>query len=226
MPIEGGTMNSPKQLDPVCGMTIDADGAPARASHEGVRYHFCSSTCRDRFVRDPLRYLGEGAESPSGWLSSVESSAGDPRACPECGTTVEPSGETPFLGALTMTEYATMVRHLWRHRLGRRAYGREHSARLVRALALHAVKPESPVAAIAVEEELTREVARLRAEGLNRAQVQRELYHLFRAASEVLVRAGLPARETAAMIELLDRRLVSLLEWKTGDQADAWELSA
>lgn len=127
------------------------------------------------------------------------------------------------MGDLTMPEYATMVRHIWRHRLGRRAYGREHSARLIRALALHAVKPESPVASIAVEEELTREVARLRADGLNRAQVQRELYHLFRAASDVLVRAGLPVRETAAMIELLGNRLVSLLEWKAGGD---WERTA
>lgn len=220
-------MNSPKQLDPVCGMMIDASDAPARASHEGVRYHFCSSACRDRFARDPLRYLGVGAESaapgPSIGGSADDGSGNDPRVCPECGTTVEPFGDRPFVGDLTMPEYATMVRHLWRHRLGRRAYGREHSARLIRALALHAVKPESPVASIAVEDELTREVARLRTDGLNRAQVQRELYHLFRAASEVLVRAGLPVRDTAAMIELLDNRLVSLREWKAHSD---WEKTA
>lgn len=218
-------MKNPDQLDPVCGMTVNVDDAAARASHEGMRYHFCSPGCRDRFVRDPVRYLGDGADSASGRHLSGETAAHDPRACPECGTTVESAGEARALGSLTMSEYATMVRHLWRHRLGRRAYEREHSARLIRALALHALKPESPVASIAVEEELSREVARLRAEGLNRAQVQRELYHLSRAASEVLVRAGLPARQTAAMIELLDRRLVSLLEWKTdSDRANAWAL--
>lgn len=218
-------MNNPNQVDPVCVMAVNSDDAPARTSHEGVRYHFCSPGCRNRFVRDPLRYLGDGADSPPGRVSSVATAAHDPRACPECGTTVEPGGETPVLGSLTMREYATMVRHLWRHRLGRRAYEREHSAQLIRALALHALKPESPVASIAVEEELSREVARLRAGGLNRAQVQRELYHLSRAASEVLIRAGLPARQTAAMIELLDRRLVSLLEWKTdSDRANAWAL--
>lgn len=218
-------MTSPKQLDPVCGMMIDAVDAPARASHEGVRYHVCSSSCRDPFVRDPLRYLGDGTESPSPGPSigpaADSGRRSDPRSCLECGP--EPSGERPIVGDLTIPEYATMVRHIWRHRLGRRAYGREHSARLIRALALHAVKPESPVASIAVEEELTWEVARLRADGLNRAQVQRELYHLFGAASEVLVRAGLPVRETAAMIELLDNRLVSLLEWKAGGD---WERTA
>lgn len=51
--------------------------------------------------------------------------------------------------------------------------------------------------------------------------MQRELYHLFRAASELLVRAGLPTRETATMIELLDRRLVSLLQWNTDSDAGA-----
>ncbi len=209
-------MNSPRKVDPVCGMTVHVDSAPARASHQGARYHFCSSACRDRFVQDPPRYLGEGIESPAEEAtvgSAAEAEARGTRPCPECGTNVEPIGDAPFLGQLTMTEYATMVRHTWRRRLGRRAYGREHSARLIRALALHALKPESPVARITVEEELTREVARLRADGLNRAQVQREFYHLSRAASDVLVRAGLPTRQTATMIETLDRRLVSLLEW-------------
>lgn len=218
-------MSEQRKLDPVCGMTVTVHGAAARTTHDGVRYHFCSTSCRDRFARDPHRYLGDGVEAPPESRPGHED--GSFRPCPECGTLV--AGEDdPFLGTLTMCEYATMVRHEWRRRLGNRAYGREHSARLIRALCLHALKPESPVAAISSEAELTREVARLRADGLNRAQIQRELYHLARAASDVLVRAGLPARQTATMIERLDRHLLALLEWKNtdGDSARAWELTA
>jgi YHS domain-containing protein len=225
-------MTAKQVLDPVCGMAVDPESAPARMTHADERYHFCATACRDRFARDPARYLGEGAEPVAmadvlEGATSVEPDNGTTaaRPCPECGTpTLRPVSEEEIVGRLTMAEYATIVRQQWRRRLGRRAYAREHSARLIRALALHALKPESPVAAISVEEELSLEVARLRADGLNRAQVQREFYHLSRAAAQVLMGAGLSTHQTAAMIETIDAKLVGLLEWqrsKTVAVADA-----
>lgn len=91
-------MDGPRQHDPVCGMMVHVDRAPARTTHEGDRYHFCSRDCRDRFVQNPQRYLGYGSEVLSEDSSSEPESAenaagGDPRPCPECGTTVTARGE-------------------------------------------------------------------------------------------------------------------------------------
>lgn len=202
-------------LDPVCGMTVEIATAAVRTTREGVRYHFCATACHDRFMANPLRYLGEGMETPPEPVDGESAEAPVRiRECPGCAAPVRAvETEAAIMGRLTMTEYATLVRQNWRRRLGRRAYDRHHSSRLIRALALHAMRPESPVSSMALEEELSLEVARLRAEGLNRPQVQRELYHLSRAAVDVLMRAGLPVRQKAAMTETMDRRLLALLEW-------------
>jgi trehalose synthase len=42
--------------DPVCGMAISDPDAPA-AEHAGVRYLFCSQTCRTRFLANPGRFV-------------------------------------------------------------------------------------------------------------------------------------------------------------------------
>jgi YHS domain-containing protein len=38
--------------DPVCGMQVELATAPARATHRGTTYHFCSDRCRERFETD------------------------------------------------------------------------------------------------------------------------------------------------------------------------------
>ena len=45
--------------DPVCGMTVDPARAAEKpaAEHDGRMFHFCSSSCRAKFVRDPAHYL-------------------------------------------------------------------------------------------------------------------------------------------------------------------------
>ncbi len=51
--------------DPVCGMSVSADG-PWQYQWREQTVHFCSESCRDKFVAEPRRYLpdesGEGAE--------------------------------------------------------------------------------------------------------------------------------------------------------------------
>lgn len=42
--------------DPVCGMTIDEQKAPATAVFQGKAYHFCSPGCKATFEKDPARY--------------------------------------------------------------------------------------------------------------------------------------------------------------------------
>src|SRR3954470_1174350 len=44
-----------QHIDPVCGMTVDADTGQ-HLDHDGQRYLFCSAHCRTRFQENPDRY--------------------------------------------------------------------------------------------------------------------------------------------------------------------------
>jgi xanthine dehydrogenase accessory factor len=44
-------------VDPVCGMTVDFEKSPHRFEWNGTVYAFCCAGCRERFARDPERYL-------------------------------------------------------------------------------------------------------------------------------------------------------------------------
>ena len=46
--------------DPVCGMKVDRAKA-LTARHDGGTIHFCSEHCRDSFLADPGRYVGQNA---------------------------------------------------------------------------------------------------------------------------------------------------------------------
>lgn len=56
-----GTVTGERELslrfDPVCAMVINPSRARAKASIGDRTYYFCSLNCRDRFNRDPDRYL-------------------------------------------------------------------------------------------------------------------------------------------------------------------------
>ncbi len=54
-----------KVTDPVCGMTVEADGAVARVEHAGKTYYFCSEACRKRFVAEPAKYAGRASQEAS-----------------------------------------------------------------------------------------------------------------------------------------------------------------
>ncbi len=42
--------------DPVCGMTVEEDGAPASVEHAGTTYWFCSKDCAEEFRENPEDY--------------------------------------------------------------------------------------------------------------------------------------------------------------------------
>jgi Cu+-exporting ATPase len=44
-------------LDPVCGMEVNPASAEAQSECDGVTYYFCSLGCKERFDREPLRYM-------------------------------------------------------------------------------------------------------------------------------------------------------------------------
>lgn len=43
-------------MDPVCGMTLDKENAPAQAEYDGQMVYFCANGCRDEFLIEPSRY--------------------------------------------------------------------------------------------------------------------------------------------------------------------------
>jgi xanthine dehydrogenase accessory factor len=47
----------PTAIDPVCGMTVPADGTSRPFEHGGVTYYFCSAGCRSTFERDPAAHV-------------------------------------------------------------------------------------------------------------------------------------------------------------------------
>jgi uncharacterized membrane protein YraQ (UPF0718 family)/YHS domain-containing protein len=51
-------------IDPVCGMTVDAEKTQHRSVHEGKTYYFCSGGCKESFEKDPGKYVGAGVTRP------------------------------------------------------------------------------------------------------------------------------------------------------------------
>ncbi|MBI2206347.1 MAG: YHS domain-containing protein [Candidatus Rokubacteria bacterium] len=49
--------------DPVCAMDVEPAKAAAQSSYKGQTYWFCAVGCKQKFDRDPEKYLG-GAKEP------------------------------------------------------------------------------------------------------------------------------------------------------------------
>ena len=108
--------------DPVCGMMVDPAASPHRAVHAGDTYHFCSRSCRERFIADPTHYLtpvpAATASSPAAavgtqWTCPMhpEIVRDGPGSCPICGMALEPM--TPSAGDATNPELRDMTRRFW-----------------------------------------------------------------------------------------------------------------
>ena len=46
-----------KIRDLVCGMEVDKDLANASSDYKGKHYFFCSLECKDKFTKEPERYI-------------------------------------------------------------------------------------------------------------------------------------------------------------------------
>jgi Cu+-exporting ATPase len=53
-------------IDPVCKMEVDPRKAAAQSSHKGQMIYFCAVGCKEKFDRDPDKYLGKAAGEPTG----------------------------------------------------------------------------------------------------------------------------------------------------------------
>jgi YHS domain-containing protein len=49
----------PMALDPVCKMTVEPAKAAAQSSYKGQTYYFCAVGCKQKFDREPEKYLGQ-----------------------------------------------------------------------------------------------------------------------------------------------------------------------
>ena len=120
---EGGEVHR----DPVCGMTVTAEGAAGRVEHEGRTYLFCSKGCQQKFEADPRKYPrkyleGEGdavAGASGGGVSGGEYTCPmhpevrqvGPGSCPKCGMALEPVEVTGV--EEDDSEYRVMRRRFW-----------------------------------------------------------------------------------------------------------------
>jgi YHS domain-containing protein len=63
-----------KDVDPVCGMTIETKGAKSSV-HDGHVYYFCSQDCRQKFEASPTSYPARPADSAQRMEHSHEAHA-------------------------------------------------------------------------------------------------------------------------------------------------------
>jgi P-type Cu+ transporter len=91
--------------DPVCGMQVRIHPAARSHIHEGHTFYFCSQNCRDKFVREPARFLLKSAPEAEAGTTTPEPASRvaeytcpmhpeivrrAPGSCPICGMALEP----------------------------------------------------------------------------------------------------------------------------------------
>jgi Cu+-exporting ATPase len=87
-----------KVTDPVCKMSIEETDAAATAVFNDKTYHFCSESCREKFLKDPEEILSGQShikkDSVAGVLHTCpmhpEVRQEGPGSCPKCGMALEP----------------------------------------------------------------------------------------------------------------------------------------
>ncbi|CAN5384494.1 YHS domain-containing protein [soil metagenome] len=56
--MENNKHPSRKVFDLVCSMELDMQNVRHSSEYNGKEYYFCSETCKDHFVNDPEKYIG------------------------------------------------------------------------------------------------------------------------------------------------------------------------
>ena len=50
-------------VDPVCKMTVEPVKAAAQSKYKGESYYFCAVGCKQKFDREPEKYLAGGSRA-------------------------------------------------------------------------------------------------------------------------------------------------------------------
>jgi Cu+-exporting ATPase len=85
-----------KELDLVCGMTVNPETAAGKFEHGGKIYYFCSQHCLHKFSANPENYLNKTSFEPMPQtqtlvgISPKKSSQATTEVDPVCGMTVNP----------------------------------------------------------------------------------------------------------------------------------------
>jgi Cu+-exporting ATPase len=53
-------------VDPVCKMTVEPAKAAAQSTYKGQAYYFCAVGCKQKFDREPEKYLAGGKSDMAG----------------------------------------------------------------------------------------------------------------------------------------------------------------
>jgi Cu+-exporting ATPase len=56
--------------DIVCGMEVDPNKPHEHSVVDGIKYHFCSHECKDKFDRDPAFYVERALAGKSQGVTS------------------------------------------------------------------------------------------------------------------------------------------------------------
>jgi YHS domain-containing protein len=76
---------APYAKDVVCGMQVEKAHAPARTSHGGMTFYFCSDRCRHRFDTNPAKFAGGAGAGSIDPAVVAPSGDDDSRVDPVCG---------------------------------------------------------------------------------------------------------------------------------------------
>lgn len=80
-----------KVVCPVSGETVLKSQAKATYEYEGKTYYFCCEGCKEKFVKDPAKYIGKNADMKEIYTCPMhpEVQSDKPGKCPKCGMTLE-----------------------------------------------------------------------------------------------------------------------------------------
>jgi Cu+-exporting ATPase len=108
-------------VDPVCGMSVEAETSAGNYEYSGKTYYFCSTGCVHKFKQNPSSFLekkkdekqiaeaGEGVEYTCPMHPEIVQIG--PGSCPKCGMALEPMVLT--LDDVPDPEYIDMKRRFW-----------------------------------------------------------------------------------------------------------------
>src|SRR6266436_3579448 len=120
--------SAPMVKDPVCGMMVDPQRAAGKAEYAGKTYFFCSPRCKERFEKEPEKFLvtpgtagmehAQEAPPPTSAQNirytcpmHPEIVQIGPGSCPICGMALEPMDIVA--GEQADPEYDSMRKRLW-----------------------------------------------------------------------------------------------------------------